>query len=132
MADDLAHFTTSPATSPANRTGCSAAETVSAAEPPLAAETTLIADGPEFMVRHDALAMALLAFERAPAGFRGTERFELTLAARALGWSGQSGERLLDWSRARVVAYRAVMAAAVREMLGAISINNSLTRRIGE
>jgi hypothetical protein len=76
--------------------------------------------------------MALLAFERAPAGFRGTERFELTLAARALGWSGQSGERLLDWSRARVVAYRAVMAAAVREMLGAISINNSLTRRIGE
>lgn len=86
----------------------------------------------EFMVRHDALAMALLAFERAPAGFRGTERFTLTLAARTLGWSGETGDRLLDWSRARVVAYRAVMAAAVREMLGAISINNSLTGRIGQ
>ncbi len=84
----------------------------------------------EFMVRHDALAMALLAFEAAPAGFRGTERFTLTIAARTLGWPG--GVDLIIWSRARVVAYRAVMAAAVREMLGAISINNSLTRRIAK
>ena len=82
------------------------------------------------MVRHDALATALLAYEEALAGFRGVERFNLTVAARVCGWSGQGD--LLAWSRCRVLAYRQVMAGAVRDMLAAISVNNSLTRAIGE
>ncbi len=85
---------------------------------------------PEFMLRHDALRSALVAFEAAKPGFRGAERFELTVAARLLGWSGPLD--LLQWSRRRVEAYNATMASAVREMLAAISVNNSLTRRIGE
>ncbi len=83
---------------------------------------------PEFMTRNDELGRALAYYEAAQPGFRGAEKFALTLAARALGWSGQSGDRLLDWSRLRVADYRAAMAATVRGFARAISQN----RRIGE
>jgi hypothetical protein len=79
---------------------------------------------------YDNLVTALQHYDEAPAGFGGTERQWLAVCARLCGWTG--GEDLIVWSRRRVATYRQMMAAAVRDMLVAISVNNSLTRRIGE
>lgn len=134
MTGAIIPFQLPTATSPANRTGCSAVGTVPAAPRPtpaagttshpadLAAPVVGKIETPEFMARHDALVTALHAYEAAQPGFRGAERFALTIASRGLGWSGHGD--LLAWARVRVLAYHAVMAVAVRDMLAAISVNS--------
>lgn len=85
---------------------------------------------PGSMGDYDLLASRLNDYEDAPAGFGGVERELLDRSARRCGWPG--GDDLIAWSHRRVATYRRFMAGAVADLLTEISVNNSLTRRIGE